>query len=531
MASIVVLVRHGKAQARETGVDDFGRTLTAAGRRALAATLPDTLAPLGSMPEFMYGTTEVWSSDAVRAMETAEEVAFVLGVGEIKKHKCLYEQRVEKFLQEAAEADADVVVAVGHNPFIEQAAEVLCGGSVPFKTGSIGIFDIAAYEGVPYDGTLRSFSQGPRTNDWKTIVKIEDILGDSARKVKTNMKAFLDNPEDVEALHDFRVSIRSLRSELAFVEPFQRKAQNKMLQEQLRDLVVKTSRLRELDVLTETVTQSDYACDELSAMCAKMRRKECTKLLALIGNKKARKDTEKLLKKFNNIKWRDDVERFGLPREQVASNFELMTIEFEADYLAADYRNVKATHKLRKNAKRVRYTAREFGDIIGEAAEGMPDAMEEVQDELGALCDARVNCDLIDSMPRKKLSDKADTALAALKQDQLDIIEAILLAANPDTEEASAESEDAEVRYDEPEAFIADESVAPKKLDKAEDDAEIRYDEPEAFVADEEDPSEAEDNSEPAIAATEDADVHYDEPAALALGDDDDDDDSDDDDD
>ena len=85
----------------------------------------------------MFNSADFRNIDTEVKMETAEEVAFVLGVGEIKKHKCLYEQRVEKFLQEAAEADADVVVAVGHNPFIEQAAEVLCGGSVPFKTGSI----------------------------------------------------------------------------------------------------------------------------------------------------------------------------------------------------------------------------------------------------------------------------------------------------------------------------------------------------------------------------------------------------------
>ena len=515
MASIVVLVRHGKAQAREAGVDDFGRTLTAAGRRALAATLPDTLAPLGTMPEFMYGTTEIWSSDAVRAMETAEEVAFVLGVSKINKHRCLYEQRVEKFLQEAIESEADVVVAVGHNPFIEQAAQALCGGTVPFKTGGIGIFDLSAYAGEAYDGTLRSFSQGPRTDDWKTLVKLEKAIADSASAVQENMEAFLASPEDVEALHDMRVSIRSLRSELAFVEPFQRKAQNKLMQKTLRDLVVRTSRLRELDVLTETVSSSEHTCEELEKMCAKMRRKECDKLLALIGNKKVLKDTTRFLRKqFNNIKWRDDVERFGLPRERVATNFELMTMEFEAEYLACDYRDVEATHKLRKNAKRVRYTAREFGDLIGPAAEGVPAAMEEVQDELGALCDARVNCELIDSMPRKKLSDEADTALAALKQDQLDIIEAILLATEADETEAPAESDE---RYDEPEAF-ATEEAADAVQDATAADAAIdeHYDEPEAFALEDE----AEPVTPEAAVETEDFE-HYDEPGALVDDDDD----------
>ena len=496
MASLVVLVRHGKAQARQEGVDDFGRKLTEAGRRALASTLPDTLAPLGTMPEYLYGTTEIWSSEAVRAMESAEEVAFVLGVSEIKTHNCLFEQHVERFLQEAREAEADVVVAVGHNPFIEQVASVLCGGTVPFKTGSLGIFDITAYDGVAYDGTLRSFSQGPRTDNWKTLVKVERILSDSAKKVQTNMDAFLEAPEDVEALHDFRVSIRTLRSELAFVEPFQRKSQNKFLQTSLRDLVVTTSRLRELDVLTDTIGQSDYASEELSKACSKMRRKECAKLLLLIGNKKARKSTAKLLKRFDDIEWRKDIERFGLSRNQVASNFDLMVMEFEANYLATDYRDVNATHKLRKDAKRVRYTSREFGDIIGDAAEGMPAAMEQVQDELGALCDARVNCDLIDSMPSKKLSKKAKAALKALRQEQLDAIEAILQANAANETEAAEDiateietvvKEVPEVCFDEPEALVADIEDEPEaKSAPASEAVDILYDVPEAFAAEDE---------------------------------------------
>ncbi|MBO4365866.1 MAG: CHAD domain-containing protein [Eggerthellaceae bacterium] len=467
MASIVVLVRHGKAQARIAGVDDFTRSLTEAGKRALVATLPDSLAPLGTMPEYLYGTTEVWSSDAHRAMETAEEVAYVLGVSEIQVHRCLFAQHFDAFMRDVHESAADVVVAIGHNPFVELTAAKLCGGSVPFKTASLGIFDIRDYDGEPYDGTLRSFSQGPRTNNWKTLVKIEHTLADAAKRVQTNMDAFLETPEDVEALHDFRVSIRTLRSELAFVEPWQRKAQNKFMQKQLRDLVVETSRLRELDVLSETVNGSDYACEELTALCDKMRRKECTKLTSVIGTKKMRKDTRKLLKKFNKIEWRDDVERFGLPEEEVASNFELMVINFEADYLGADYRNVKATHALRKNAKRVRYTSRDFANIIGEAAEGVPATMEQVQDELGALCDARVNLDLIDSMPRKKLSEEADAAIAALKQEQLDTIETILLANEVDEEEAPIDDLDTDVIID-----VDDETSFSEPAELAEEQAE-----------------------------------------------------------
>lgn len=473
MASIVVLVRHGKAQPRDGQTDDFTRTLTAPGRRALAATLPDALAPLGTMPEYLHGLTEVWSSSAYRAMETAEEVAFVLGVSEIKADQGLLTQDFDGFMASVKEAPCDVVVAVGHSPFMDDAAEKLCGVPIPFKTGALGIFDISEFAGLSEAGTLRAFSQGPRVERWKSLVKIESIIRQAARKIEKNRNAYLDDTNDAEALHDFRVAIRELRSEITFIEPFQRKSQNKAMQAALRELAAKTSRLRELDVMAQTVDESQFAHDELSALCAKMRQKECDRLNGAIGTRKAIKALDKLLARFDEIDWREDVERFGLAEQEVSSRFELMNVEFEADYLTTDYRSAKAAHKLRKNAKRLRYTAREFGDLIGEGAQSASRSMREVQDELGALCDARVNCEIIDSMPRKKLSDEADMAIAAIKQEQLDIIEAILFAPEDAGEQASMDAS-----FDEPVALAVDDAEGQPALDAAEGEGADAVDEP-----------------------------------------------------
>lgn len=428
MAQILVLIRHGKAQPFKSEEEDAARVLTPAGKRALRASLPEALMPLALMPEFVMGEVEVWSSSAVRAMETAEAVAAMLDVPEITAHQCLYAQDPDTFLQELSECPADVVVAVGHEPFTGVVSERLCGVALPFKTASAAIFDLGSYEGAPKDAVLRHFAQGPRTENWKTLTRLEDVLCQGAAKVEQNMTLFLENPQDVEMLHDFRVSIRTLRSELGFLKPYINPVQAKSLQTKLRNLVVKTSRLRELDVLWGVVSAQDQPNDELLAVIGKMRGRECDALIADIGRKKSVKRVCKLLDQVEHIEWKRHVEEMGLTAEDIVDRFDFIQTKFEAAYMKTDYAQVEQTHDLRKAAKRVRYAAREFGEILGEAAEGVPEAMRDIQDELGALCDARVNCQIIDDMPRKKLSKQARAALSDIRQTQEDAIEEILQA-------------------------------------------------------------------------------------------------------
>lgn len=426
MAQNLVLIRHGKAQPFKEGADDAARTLTPAGKRALRATLPESLISLGLMPEFLMGEVEVWSSTAVRALETAEAVAAMVGVDEIVTHESLFEQDFEAFMQEVDESPADIVVAVGHEPFTGIAAERLCGVKLPFKTASAAAFDLTEYDGEPKDSVLRHFSQGPRTGNWKNLVKLEEILCTAAARVEETMALYLENPEDIEALHDFRVSIRTLRSELSFLKPYIEPAQVKYLQMKLRELVVKTSRMRELDVLFEMLSAVESPNEDLLNLINRLRRKERKALLAEIGTKKAVKRACKLLDKVERIEWKWHVEDSGLHVDDLLARFELIQLKFESAYLKADYSDVEQTHDLRKAAKRVRYASREFGPILGDAVVGVPEAMREIQSELGALCDARVNCDIIESLPTGKLSKGARAAVRDFKRAQLAIIHGIL---------------------------------------------------------------------------------------------------------
>ena len=83
---------------------------------------------------------------------------------------------------------------------------------------------------------------------------------------------------------------------------------------------------------------------------------------------------------------------------------------------ATDLGAAEATHDLRKCAKRVRYAAENYAAFLdADEAKAASERMKAIQDDLGALCDARVNVGIIDEFPRKGLSEQTQRDLDALE--------------------------------------------------------------------------------------------------------------------
>lgn len=153
----LILIRHGDPQPRRLGETDAERPLTARGLKALQRDYPELLAPLKEDLEEL----QVWSSEAVRARQTAEVVCDALGVDadDIDYHVSLYAQDYDFFYGELMAAEG-VVVAVGHIPFMEEVTCDLVGQLISFSPGSVACLTI------PDAGLERSelewFAQGPR---------------------------------------------------------------------------------------------------------------------------------------------------------------------------------------------------------------------------------------------------------------------------------------------------------------------------------------------------------------------------------
>ena len=72
-------------------------------------------------------------------MQTAAVIADALGLGEgdIDVRDSLYEQDQEEFFAELAQASEEVIVAVGHVPFMRHVADDVVGPGGGFSKGEV----------------------------------------------------------------------------------------------------------------------------------------------------------------------------------------------------------------------------------------------------------------------------------------------------------------------------------------------------------------------------------------------------------
>ncbi|MDO4536647.1 MAG: histidine phosphatase family protein [Coriobacteriales bacterium] len=148
MSLTVVLIRHGLAKNKRLGETDKERKLTKSGAAALEEWFPRALSLVDTT-----SASELWVSDAVRARQTAEIANKTLNIETYRELPCLYAQDQERFLDELSQTNADVVVAVGHIPFMEDMFARLSGNFMGFGTGAVAAIELS-------DTSVRKISKG-----------------------------------------------------------------------------------------------------------------------------------------------------------------------------------------------------------------------------------------------------------------------------------------------------------------------------------------------------------------------------------
>lgn len=416
MAKTLILIRHGKALPRETWKeDDALRPLSGGGELSMEARLPYSLSLIDE--GMASGGIEVWSSPALRTMQTAQIVARILDAPEPEAHECLLNQDAEAFLGEFEASEASCMIAVGHNPFVDDVAARLSGVRLPIFTGATVALRVerGAARSTRPSARLLWFVQGPKASRWATLAAMEGVLARAYDTVNARLLAFFENPQDPETMHKFRVSIRTMRSLVAFAEPFMKRSQAKAMQRNLRTVVRWTSRLRELDVLHDQAASMEMPCEELTGAIAKARDAERERVAKQLKSKRAAKLLAAVGEEALDVAWKPRAAQEGVSRKAMRARFASMLAELERDLEALDIADAEATHDVRKEAKRVRYSAENFREFLEDDAVAVAKRMVKMQDGLGAICDARVNLEIIDAFPKKKLSEDARVALDALR--------------------------------------------------------------------------------------------------------------------
>ena len=244
--------------------------------------------------------------------------------------------------------------------------------------------------------------------------RLAAVLREGERTVERRLEAFLANPDDPETIHRLRISIRTLRSLLAFVSPFLKRRRHRLLQADLRSVVIETSRLREYDVMLRDVRALDVPSGALVEKIGELRDLERDRVVGVMGGRHTRRALARVHRRVGSLPWKDSVRKSGVARGNVLAVFDELVRLVDEGYATVDRSDADAVHTLRKRSKRVRYVGESFGSLLGDqaAAEGV--RMKGIQDELGDVCDARVNAGMARDLLDLALSDEERSALEVL---------------------------------------------------------------------------------------------------------------------
>ena len=423
MVKMLVLVRHGAPEATSPTGSDLDRRLTDSGARSLRAAYPRTFALLGDNP-----SVSVWSSPAVRALETADVVAAAVGVEDIEVRQSLYAQDGAAFIAELEASDAPCVIAVGHAPFVDTMVARLVGSCPSFGKGTVAAIDLP--EGPSGRGNLRWYVAGPECASWEELALVERALAESADDLVGCAKAFLKSPDEPSALLEFRVAIRRVRSLLQFLEPWQAKKQSRRCEHILKELQVASAHLRALDILSEAVdglVESGELGENclLPMACAKERALECSSLVTLMRKRPAAKDLKRLARDLGCLSWKSKVAEHGLTAEDFRVRFDAEFNEVDEGLFGLDLRDGDAVYVARRDTKEMRYVAERLGEVLGPERAQMSEALDEIQRELGALSDARSNKQLAEECAKSPRFRGVRADLGVVARDQAEVVSAI----------------------------------------------------------------------------------------------------------
>ena len=178
---------------------------------------------------------------------------------------------------------------------------------------------------------------------------------------------------------------------MKFLKPYMKKEQNQQLKDQLKVLQDPTSRMRELDVLVPLLAETPELQEQVRAVQLETRKAFIQKLKT--------PETQAILDyvedNLKHVAWKNGTEKNGIDAEALASRITARRDECEKTLAIVDFDDQEAVHNLRKQAKALRYVARELASCLPEGAADVSGEMHAVQDKLGEWCDARVNAALV----------------------------------------------------------------------------------------------------------------------------------------
>jgi len=429
----LVFIRHGVAEDRSSGQADFDRRLTPDGEARLKSTLPNIKSLLNKGWKAV-----IWTSPLIRAMETAQIVSDVFGIGEVIGFGFIGEGYFGGFQNEIEKLDPKkryVILVVGHEPFLGGWSESLSGRILPFKKGAAAGFLIhgndlstAEFKWFLQPEQMREHFSEQREDD--ILSNIRAGLAGYMKQIQANQEDFVNHPLDPEATHKLRVSIRKLKSLLSFIAPYQNKGQNKEEQAFFRRFLRDLSYLRELDVLAEACgtfsRENPKILSEDSDVFRVIKEEhelELDRVYLVLETEEFKNSLARIRYLVNHPVPTKKEEEDKPAGEILDERFRKMYAKFEAKGKRLGRADEDEAHALRIKAKKLRYVLELIEPISGKDYGNMKEELKTAHDRLGELCDARKNRDILEKFNDLPLSGEAHIEIRALIDRQERIVE------------------------------------------------------------------------------------------------------------
>jgi CHAD domain-containing protein len=200
-------------------------------------------------------------------------------------------------------------------------------------------------------------------------------------------------PKDAETIHDLRVSIRRLRQELNVFEEWLKPGPVKRIRGNLKKLMERCAAVRNCDIAMEVLQAAGCQSPKLVANLEKDRRRARGELAHKLAS----------WRKEDRVgKWREDLRvPHSAPKESVDEAARRVLPAMVTELFRAGREAVRpdATHermhRLRLEAKRVRYTLELFARVYGSETKPILESLKELQDKLGAINDCATTLEMI----------------------------------------------------------------------------------------------------------------------------------------
>ncbi|KRL03542.1 CHAD domain-containing protein [Liquorilactobacillus capillatus] len=226
------------------------------------------------------------------------------------------------------------------------------------------------------------------------MTTIQLILQQQYASIQTELIRFKNNPYDPERIHDLRVTLRTLRGLFKFLKRKLPETTYTTIDHNLSQAAKLFSSLRDLDVLI--INTGEFAAKhfkesthyyQLFQILHTKREKEMHAILAPPKQQKLATALTRVKKQFNTLNFT----KHSAWSHYISQELHRRKKKLFKHYQRLNFKDYPHVHRLRKQAKTLRYAATYFTDLLPKNSLKIAKHAKEIQSTCGIITDAHVN--------------------------------------------------------------------------------------------------------------------------------------------